>query len=71
MLADPPDVEAVEDEPGMPPGPPGPAETDPLTDLLLILAPGSLLGDFVGRVGRPMFTHETQSSSVSEINHST
>ena len=68
MLADPPEVEAAEDEPGRPPGAPGPAETDPLTDLRLVLAPGSLLGDLVGRVGRPMFTHETKTASeYSEI----
>ena len=60
MLADPPEVEVVEDEPS--------ATADPFTDLRLVLDPGSLLGDLVGRVGRPMFTHEPNSSFVlSEI----
>ena len=68
MLADPPEVEVVEDEPGMLPEAPGPATADPFTDLRLVLDPGSLLGDLVGRVGRPMFTHEPNSSFVlSEI----
>ena len=68
MLADPVEVEVVEDEPGRLPEAPGPATADPFTDLRLVLDPGSLFGDLVGRVGRPMFTHETKTTfKLSEI----
>ena len=53
MLADVPELEEEDPDEDCP----DPDITELLTDLLRGLEPGNRLGDFVGRVGRPMFGH--------------